>query len=91
MGQSRGNSFGCQENNLPAVHVRDVPEPTLAALRERAARRGRSMQEELREILQRAAAEPVPSADVEPVELITVRTSGESGWRREEIYGDDGR
>jgi hypothetical protein len=26
-----------------------------------------------------------------PIHLAIVRTSGDSTWRREEIYGDDGR
>lgn len=76
---------------MPAVHVRDVPESVLAALRERAGRHGRSMQEEIRRILARAAAEPVDGEAPTPVQLITVRTGGIATWSREEIYGDEGR
>lgn len=63
----------------------------MAALRERAARRGHSMQQEIRDILAAAAKQPPTLAESEPVLLRTVRTSGGSTWRREEIYGDTGR
>jgi plasmid stability protein len=76
---------------MAALHIRDVPEPVVAALRERADRRGHSMQQELRQILETAASEPVPAEQPFPVRLVTVRTSGRSSWRREEIYGDEGR
>jgi plasmid stability protein len=76
---------------MPALHIRDVPEPVLAALRERAERHGHSMQQELRDIL-RAAADDIPSPRSQPpLRLTTVRTSTTSAWSREEIYGDDGR
>lgn len=61
----------------------------MAALRERAERHGRSMQEEIRRILARAAADPVEGSVPQPVQLITVRTGGTSTWGRDEIYGDD--
>lgn len=76
---------------VPALHVRDVPEPVIAALRERADRHGHSIQQELREILAEAAAAPSPPDQAPPIRLVTVRTGGTSTWRREEIYGDDGR
>lgn len=76
---------------MPAIHVRDVPEPVVIALRERASSRGRSMQEEIRQILQEAATAPTPRSAPEPLRLTTVRTAGTSTWSREEIYGDDGR
>lgn len=59
-------------------------------LRERARRHGRSLQQELRAILDVAenGAEPVP---LPPIRLATVRTGGSSTWSREEIYGDEGR
>ncbi|HEY5878395.1 MAG TPA: Arc family DNA-binding protein [Nakamurella sp.] len=76
---------------MPALHVRDVPESVVAAIRERATRHGRSMQQEIRQILANAAAEPVPGAPLEPVQLKTVRTGATSPWSREDIYGDAGR
>lgn len=56
------------------------------ALGERARRNGHSLAEEVREILDAAAAEALP-----PIELTTVRAGGRSAWSRAEIYGDEGR
>ena len=76
---------------MPAIHVRDVPEAVAAALRERAARHGQSMQKEIRQILEAAAAErPAPDA-VDHLRLHKVSVGGSQTWSREEIYGDSGR
>ncbi|MHB2023146.1 MAG: FitA-like ribbon-helix-helix domain-containing protein [Mycobacteriales bacterium] len=76
---------------MAAIHVRNVPEPVLTALRERARRHGHSMQQEIRQILAQAAAARPPREALEPIPLTTVRTAGASTWRREEIYGDAAR
>jgi plasmid stability protein len=76
---------------MPAIHVRNVPEHVAAAIRERAERHGHSMQQELLEILEAAATQPARGEKPPPIELVTVRTAGTSSWRREEIYGDEGR
>ena len=76
---------------MVAIHVRNVPESVVAALRERAARHGRSMQREVLAILEAAAAEPLEVEKPPPLRLVTVKTAGKSTWRREEIYGDDDR
>lgn len=76
---------------MSALHVRDVPEPVMAALRERATRHGRSVQQEVRQILAAAAVEPAAGTTSEPLRLTTVRTSVTSRWAREEIYGAAGR
>jgi hypothetical protein len=76
---------------MVAFHIRDVPEPVAAALRERAQRHGRSLQRELLAILEAVAAEPSPGQPLPPLRLRTVRSHGTSTWRREEIYGDQGR
>jgi plasmid stability protein len=76
---------------MAAIHVRNVPESVVAALRERAAQHGQSMQQEIRQILEQAAAGRPSPGPVEPIELRTVRTAGSASWRREEIYGDAGR
>lgn len=76
---------------MPALHVRDVPESVMSALRERAERHGRSMQQEIRQILEAAATTAPPDEPPEPVRLITVRTAGGPTWSRDEIYGDQGR
>lgn len=76
---------------MPALHIRKVPAAVVAALRERAERRGRSMQQEILKILEAAAAEPVAGPSPPPIRLVTVKTSGRSSWRREETYGAEGR
>lgn len=78
---------------MGALHVRNVPESVIAALRERAARRGHSMQQELLRILETAAAaaEEDELEELPPIQLVTVETDGRSTWRREDIYGDEGR
>jgi plasmid stability protein len=77
---------------MVAFNVRNVPGPIAAALRERARRHGRSLQQELLAILESAAAEPASSSGpLPPLELTTVNSGGSSTWSREEIYGDDGR
>jgi antitoxin (DNA-binding transcriptional repressor) of toxin-antitoxin stability system len=68
----------------------DETEGLVRILRERARRHGRSLEQELRAILD--AAESGPEAPpLPPIRLATVRTAGSSSWSREEIYGDTGR
>lgn len=62
----------------------------VAALRDRARRHGRSLQQELRSILDEAEAGERTAA-VPPIQLHTVRTTVNSTWSREEIYDDEGR
>ncbi len=70
--------------------VMEETEGVLRILRERARRHGRSLEQELRAILD--AAENVPgAARLPPIRLATVRTAAGSTWSREEIYGDEGR
>ena len=60
------------------------------ALRERARRNGRSLQQEVRSILAAAEADGSTAA-LPPIRLKTVRTTANSRWSRAEIYGDEGR
>jgi prevent-host-death family protein len=53
-------------------------------------RHGRSLEQELRAILDAAGSDPEP-APLPPIRLATVRTAASSSWSREEIYGDEGR
>jgi len=76
---------------MPAVHVRDLPEEVLAALKRRAARHERSLQRELRHLLCVVAQEEPSGEPVPPIELRLSDARPTSSWRREEIYGDDGR
>jgi antitoxin (DNA-binding transcriptional repressor) of toxin-antitoxin stability system len=70
--------------------IMDETEGLVRILRERAKRHGRSLQQELRAILDTAENSPGP-APLLPIRLVTVRTAGSSTWSREEIYGDQGR
>lgn len=76
---------------MTALHVRNVPESVVIALRERATRHGQSMQQEIRQILEAAATSSLPHESPEPIRLTTVRTAATSTWARDEIYGDAGR
>jgi len=68
----------------------DETEGLVRILRERARRHGRSLEQELRAIVEVAENNPEP-APLPPIRLATVRTGGGSTWSREEIYGDEGR
>ncbi|MDO5503180.1 MAG: hypothetical protein Q4G67_08420 [Actinomycetia bacterium] len=76
---------------MHAIHIRDVPAETVAALKRRAARRGHSMQQELREVLARAAAEAVQDGPPRQVRLRTVATGVTTTFDRADFYGDDER
>ncbi|MGD2114098.1 MAG: hypothetical protein PVG07_03535 [Acidobacteriota bacterium] len=76
---------------MPAIHVRDIPDDVLDALKRRAARHERSLQRELRHLLSTIAREEPPAEPLPPLELKLSDASPTSSWRREEIYEDDGR
>ncbi|MCL2781715.1 MAG: hypothetical protein FWD74_09580 [Actinomycetia bacterium] len=68
------------------VLVRNVKPETKLALAERARARGRSLQAELLEALERAAAEPAVAPKPRTLRLVTGSADGESTWGRDEIY-----
>jgi plasmid stability protein len=76
---------------MPAVQIRDLSPDVIAALQRRAARHERSLEGELRHILASIAREELPTSPLPPLELKLSSASLEANWRREEIYGDDGR
>ena len=76
---------------MPAIHVRDVPESVLDALKRRAARHERSLQKELRYLLCKLAEEEPSAERLPPIELKLSNVRPTSNWRRDEIYHDDGR
>lgn len=76
---------------MPALHIRDVPEETVAALKRRAARHGQSVQQELREVLAKAASEPVAGPRPRRLALRTVATGRTESFDRDDFYDDDGR
>jgi plasmid stability protein len=71
---------------MPALHIRDVPDEAVAAIKERAARNGRSMQKELREGILKLAAEPLPKRRRGPLNIVTVNTGHAEPWDRADIY-----
>lgn len=77
--------------DMSAVQIRDVPPEVIAALKRRAARHERSLEGELRHILSVLAREEPPSPPLPPMKLKLSQASPPTTWRREEIYGDDGR
>ena len=75
---------------MPAIHVRDIPEEVIEALKRRAARHRRSLQKELVHILESLARDEPEGIKLPPLELKF--SKAEKGkWSREDIYGDDGR
>jgi plasmid stability protein len=79
---------------MRAIHIRNVPEATLAALKRRAARHRRSLQMELHEILEQAARDE-PPAPLPPIEgalrMAREVPASDDMWSREDIYDDDAR
>jgi len=77
---------------MPAIQIRDVSPEVIAALKRRAARNERSLEGELRYILAVIAREEPPSGPLPPIQLKFSQGAAQpTTWRREEIYGDDGR
>lgn len=76
---------------MPALHIRDVPEETVAAIKRRAARHGHSVQQELRDVLETVAAEPVAGGRPRRLSLITVETGHIESLDRADFYDDDER
>lgn len=76
---------------MPALHIRDVPDETVAAIKRRAARHGRSVQQELRDVLEMIAAEPVPGGRPRRLSLTTVETGHVESFDRADFYDDDER
>lgn len=73
---------------MAAVHIRNVPEETVTRLKERAASNGRSLEAELRSLLDEAAAQPV-ARKRRQINWITVSTGITEPFNRHDIYGDD--
>jgi plasmid stability protein len=77
---------------MPAIQIRDVSPEVIAALKRRAARNERSLEGELRYLLGAIAREEPPPGPLPPIQLKLSRGAAlPTTWRREEIYGDDGR
>ena len=75
---------------MNAVHITQIRPETVSALKRLARSHHRSLQGELRVILERAAR-MAPEGAADELKLVTVKTGYTGSWRREEIYGADGR
>jgi len=75
---------------MKSIHIRDVEPAVIEALKRRAHGHHRSLQGELRSILE-GAARTAPPAEPPTVSWVTVETGSTAGWSRNEIYDDDGR
>jgi plasmid stability protein len=76
---------------MPAIHIRDVPEEVLEALKQRARRHHRSLQGELLQLLKQAAVEDGDETVLPPLQLSIVEGPEQPDWSREGIYDSDGR
>ncbi len=77
---------------MPALHIRNVDDAVITAIKERASKNHRSLEGELRQILTEAArGQPVTHKQRTELMLRIVSVPQESTVGREEIYGDDGR
>jgi plasmid stability protein len=75
---------------MPALHIRNVPEDTVAILKRRAARRGHSLEAELRGVLDDAAASGTRHERGSILDrIVTVSTGRTEPISRDEIYSDD--
>jgi len=72
---------------MKSLHIRGVPETTLAQLKRRAVLHRRSLQGELIFLLEEAARQ-TPAEESAKFSLNTVRTGGTQNWSREGIYED---
>ena len=76
---------------MPAIHVRDLDDALIVALKERAARNHRSLQGELKSILEEAAS-TVTSRGRKAgsrLHLRTVRVGRPKTFSREVVYDDE--
>jgi len=75
---------------MKSIHIRDVPDETVEALKRLARMHRRSLQGELKHLLERSAAFAEPPKR-QRFTLNRVSVGGEGKWSREEIYEDEGR
>lgn len=78
---------------MPAIHVRDVDDAVLEALKARAVRNRRSLQGEIRVILEQAAEESSAPRGTSKrrLRLRTVRVGAPVRYSRDVIYEDEQR
>lgn len=76
---------------VPAIHIRSVDDAVIAALKARARRNHRSLQGEVKSILERAASLGDVGAKHAPrrLRLQTVRVGARPSYSRDVIYDDE--
>lgn len=75
---------------MPPVQIRGLSSEVIAALKRRAARNGRSLEDELKHILATLAREE-SVLPLSPLRLNLSDALPKTSWSREEIYDEDGR
>lgn len=75
---------------MKSLHIRDVPPETIAALKRLARQHHRSLQGELRAILEQAARLATEDERGE-LNLHFVETGRDDNWRRDDMYDDSAR
>jgi plasmid stability protein len=77
---------------MKSLHIREISDATLSALKRRAARHRRSLQKEVQVLLEEAARMQADGQHDQPrLQLRIVHTGGAGHWHREEIYDNSGR
>jgi len=78
---------------MPAIHVRDLDGAVVDALKARAARNRRSLQGEIRTILEQAAeaSSASPGKSKRRLRLRTVRVGAPVRYSRDVVYEDENR
>ena len=76
---------------MQAIHIRDVPDHIVAALKRQARAHHRSLQGELLATLEAAAERAPPAEPPAPLRLTFSEAPDGGTWSREELYDDGGR
>ncbi|MBM4366806.1 MAG: Arc family DNA-binding protein [Deltaproteobacteria bacterium] len=76
---------------MQAIHIRDVPDHVVAALKRRARANHRSLQGEVLATLEEAARRAPPPEPPAPLRLALSLAPGTGSWSREDTYDDDAR
>lgn len=74
---------------MPSLHIRDLDDHLLAALKARAARQHRSVQGEVKALLEAAIRNEDTPDEPRRIVVHTVAVGGTGNFSRAEIYGDD--
>lgn len=75
---------------MASILVRNLPDDVVDKLKARASNNHRSLQKELEHILTKIAEETKPSP-LPPIKLHISDAEVSGSFRREDVYGDDGR